>query len=63
MAKRLRQRPTQRIRPEIQNYFGLVDAAQLSQADKALIKEKILDQFLAKNEALILEEQEDIPEP
>jgi len=64
MPRPIRTKPNQRIRPKqtlnenIIAYFGIVNASGLSVGDKSLVKEKILEQMVRKNEFLVEEGEE-----
>jgi len=55
-------RPVQRVNPNVEIYFDKINDSGLSNADKDLMKKAVLDQFLKRNESLVLEEEELVPD-
>jgi len=54
-------RPVQRVNPNIELYFRKVNAIPgMSNPDKELLKKAVLDQFARRNEAIIIEEEEEV---
>lgn len=60
--KKIVHRPIQRVNPNIEIYFGKINAMSLPAQDKELLKKAVLDQFLRKNESIVLEEEEVVPD-
>jgi len=58
-----RHRPVQKENPNIKKYFAIIDARGGSAQDKQLLKDKILDQMIRKNEYIIEETEEEIVSP
>ena len=54
-------RPIQRVNPNVKIYFKKIDDMQIPGPDKELLKKAILEQFLRRNESIIIEEEEEIP--
>jgi len=55
-------RPVQRVNPNVEIYFDKINESGLSNADMDLVKKGILDQFIHRNESIVLEEEELVPD-
>jgi len=58
-----RHRPTQRMNPIIKTLFAKIDATDNSNQIKDMLKKATIDQMVRRGESIILQEEEELPDP
>jgi len=63
MPNSKRHRPTQRMNPIVKILFDKIDGTPNSPQIKDMLKKATIDQMVRRGESIILQEEEEIPEP